>query len=97
MQQGITPCQCMSMNLETVVVTVVVTANSQVMVGDNNLEVAKCVSPSPDDGLYDNVYTNTIHSGRQGKQLHPKDPYANESYTEGHIFADCKVENGRKN
>ena len=69
-------------------------ANSQVMVGDNNPEVAKCVSLSQYDGLFGNVYTNTIHSGRQGKQLHPKDPHANESYGEGHTSADCKVENG---
>ena len=69
-------------------------ANSWVAVGDNNPEVAKYVSPSQDDQLYGNVYTNTIHSGRQGKQLHPKDPYANESYREGHISTDHKVENG---
>ena len=69
-------------------------ANSQVKVGDNNPEVAKCVSPSPDNGLYGNVCTNTIHSGRQGKQLNPKDPHANESYAGGHISADYKAENG---
>ena len=68
-------------------------ANSQVMAGDNNPEVARRVSPSQDDGLFGNVHTNTIHSGRQGKQLHPKDPHANESYREGHISADHKAKN----
>ena len=64
------------------------------MVGDNNPEVAKCISPSQDNQLFGNVYTNTIQSGRQGKQLHQKDPHVNEFYAEGDISADGKVENG---
>ena len=44
--------------------------------------------------MFGNENTNTIQSGRQGKQLHQKDSHANEFYTEGDISADSKVENG---
>ena len=68
-------------------------SNSWVTVGDNNPEVAKCISPSQDNCLFGNVYTNTIQSRTQGKQLHQRDSHPNEFYAEGDISVDGKVKN----